>query len=52
MNRDGLLIMSKGPKYEDELSDLQAPYRVEIMPVSLAVQRMTRNLIIVRKEAG
>ena len=50
MNRDGLLVMSKGPKYEDELTGVQAPYRTEVLPVNLPGQQMTRNLIIVRRE--
>jgi 16S rRNA (guanine527-N7)-methyltransferase len=52
INSNGLLVMSKGPKYEDELSGLPAQYRVETIPVSLTEQKMTRNLIIVRREAG
>ncbi len=50
IKNEGILIMSKGPKYEDELQGVQAPYRVEVMPVNLPCQQMIRNLIVVRRE--
>jgi 16S rRNA (guanine527-N7)-methyltransferase len=45
----GILIMSKGPNYEEELSGLPDSYSAYVMPVSLKIRPMTRNLIIIRR---
>jgi 16S rRNA (guanine527-N7)-methyltransferase len=48
IQKKGLLIMSKGPKYEEELKAIQAPYFATALPVGLMNQEMTRNLVIIR----
>lgn len=44
----GILIMSKGPNYEEEVSGLPESYGAYVMPVCLKIRPMTRNLIIIR----
>jgi 16S rRNA (guanine527-N7)-methyltransferase len=49
IKKGGVLIMSKGPKYEEEIKQLPALYHAEVTPVSLAQADATRNLIIIRR---
>lgn len=41
----GFLILSKGPKFEEELKDLPAHIRCEIIPVSLPLTVLRRSII-------
>jgi len=49
IKKGGVLIMSKGPGYEEEIKQLPDLYHAEVTPVSLAHAGMTRNLISVRR---
>jgi 16S rRNA (guanine527-N7)-methyltransferase len=49
IRKGGVLIMSKGPGYEEEIKQLPALYHAEVTPASLAQADLTRNLIIIRR---
>ena len=49
IKKSGVLIMSKGPGYEEEIKQLPALYHAEVTPVRLAHADMTRNLVIIRR---
>lgn len=44
----GLLVLSKGPRFREELSDLTAPF--EKKQIGLPHTDITRNIILMRKE--
>jgi len=43
----GKLIMSKGPNFKEELEGLSAEYKLAVVPVSLNVRPLARNLIVI-----
>ncbi len=45
LKKDGYFIISKGPKFEDELKDLAENVNVEILPVNLPLTDIKRYLI-------
>lgn len=46
VKKDGLLIMSKGPKVKEEIGEIRVDY--EIMPVKLPLSEIKRYLVIIR----
>lgn len=48
LKKDGYFVISKGPKFEDELKDLAENINVEILPVNLPLTDIKRYLIKIR----
>lgn len=46
LKKDGLLIMSKGPKVKEEIGEIRVDY--ELMPVKLPMSEITRYLVIIK----
>jgi 16S rRNA (guanine527-N7)-methyltransferase len=43
----GLFVLSKGPRYEDELKDLPAGIKAEVIVASIPKTGLSRNLLII-----
>jgi len=50
IKKGGVMIMSKGPGYEEEIKLLPDSYKAEVIPVSPPYAGMTRNLIVIRRD--
>jgi 16S rRNA (guanine527-N7)-methyltransferase len=49
IKKGGLLVMSKGPKYEEEIRALPAGFSAGISQAELGADEITRNLIAIRR---
>jgi 16S rRNA (guanine527-N7)-methyltransferase len=49
VKQGGALIMSKGPNYEEELADLPGRDKIKVLPVSMKIRPLSRNLIVIPK---
>jgi 16S rRNA (guanine527-N7)-methyltransferase len=45
----GLLLLSKGPKYEEEIPAIPDAYRVDLIPARLDTGNLSRNLLTIRR---
>ena len=48
LNPGGFFVLSKGPKYEDELKDLPAGTKAEVVVASIPKTGLSRNLLIIQ----